>query len=130
MRIFVIPAVALLLSGVVSSNSRAQDVLVFSGVPVARSSASIEDCSYTVLADEQREESRLVIMKTQAGYQWSSRENRPLIPQESDEFTYFIEPSGAGYITIEKGKDNYVYMEHISLGLETLTYWGMSDGFK
>ena len=59
--------------------------------------------------------------------------------QKSGAFDYFIEPGGAGYIKIfdshypsadvqAKGP-RYRFMEHVSIMLGSITYWGSTDRF-
>jgi len=120
---------SLLLLIAIPAISVAQDVLVFAGTPLIRGTASYDNSSNIELSKDQRKEFRLVIMKTPAGYRWASRENRPLNMKESGNFTHFVEPNGAGYIKIAKSKDRFLYMEHVSTGFQTHTYWGTAQSF-
>ena len=78
---------------------------------------------------------------------WASRDNRELIYTKSGFFHIFLDPRGSGYVKIadasafseklganvytEKlGTNIYMYYEHLSAGLDTLTYWGTAESFS
>jgi hypothetical protein len=48
---------------------------------------------------------------------------------DSGQFTYFVHTGGAGYVKVfngsrEAAKAPADYVEHISVGFQTITYWG------
>lgn len=103
------------------------DQIVFEGTPVVRARGSLEKSYNEQLSEKGQEEYKLIIVKTGDDYIWRSRENKKLVYHKSGIYDYFNQPEGAGYIKITKNEDGYVYMEHIHLGLETITYWGISE---
>ncbi len=92
------------------------------------------------LSDAEQEEFRVVITIRDGRYYWISREGRELIHHRSGVFHYFIDPTGGGYVKVfdtglvpESLRDpgpRFQYLEHVTLGLETITYWGASDDFR
>lgn len=67
-------------------------------------------------------------------FYWATRENVELIPRRSGIYTIFVAVNGSGYIRIigpemkkiifKKGEIPYDYMEHLLLGLSTISYYG------
>jgi len=62
---------------------------------------------------------------------------KPLIHSVSGAFHYFTDPSGGGYIKVvdqrllmEKKNPRYLYMEHLTLWMQTLTYCGTAEDFS
>jgi len=79
----------------------------------------------------------LVIVKRGNSYYWASREMKPLIRTVSGAFHYFTDPNGGGYIKVvdrrllmEKKNPRYLYMEQLTLWMQTITYWGTADAFS
>jgi hypothetical protein len=83
---------------------------------------------------------RVTIIRRGDRYFWTSREDRELLHQTSGMFHYFIDPRGGGYIKVldthmlpaslrERGP-RFRYMEHLTLWLDTITFWGTSEGFR
>ena len=113
------------------------DTVVLSGVPTIRVTSSSESTSRKDLSDAERQEYGVVIIKRGDEYFWASRENKRLVYSASGAFHYFIAPEGSGYIKVadpkllmEKGKTGFLYMEHVHLWFETITYWGTADRFN
>ncbi len=81
-------------------------------------------------------EFKCTITKIEDQYYWTTRENLELIPTRSGAYITFVATNGAGYIKIidpEIKNDPtsgewgpYDYMEHLLLGLSTVTYFGKS----
>ncbi len=92
------------------------------------------------LSDAEQEEFRVVITTRDGRYYWISREGRELIHHRSGVFHYFIDPTGGGYVKVvdtgllpESLRDpgpRVQYLEHVTLGLHTITYWGASEDFR
>jgi hypothetical protein len=99
----------------------------------------------TVAATEQRSEKveskdapnlTCVISKIGENFYWASRENRPLTPSRSGAFLVFVAEGGTGYIKIiipdmkeaaalmGETEAKYDYVEHITFGLGSVTYYG------
>lgn len=103
------------------------EVVVIKGTPIIQSKSSVEESKNFQLSESQQAESRLIITKIGQKYYWSSRQDRELTKHESGIYTTFLETKGAGYVKAMKSADKVLYMEHMGLGLETITYWGVAD---
>ncbi|OGP28836.1 MAG: hypothetical protein A2038_04205 [Deltaproteobacteria bacterium GWA2_57_13] len=96
--------------------------------------------SRLLLSEPDRTKYRVTIIRRGDRYFWKSREDLELVHHISGAFHYFIEPRGGGYIKIfdthtlpESMRDpgpRFCYMEHLTLWLGTITYWGASDEFR
>lgn len=60
------------------------------------------------------------------GYVWASRGNRALNKSEAGDWVYFVSPEGSGYVKVYTGAASvpYEYVEHVTDGYRTFTYWG------
>ncbi len=79
-----------------------------------------------------------VISRIGNNYYWASRENTPLGSVESGAFVTFVAVNGSGYVRIIKPEmkkaaslmseteDLYDYVEHLLIGLRSVTYYGKS----
>lgn len=113
--------------------------MVFNATPDSRVDSSAEKSARQVLTESKRNEFRLLITKVGDQYFWTTRENAPLIHTLSGAFHIFTDASGGGYVKIfdtgilpQSMRDpgpRYQYMEHLHLGLGSITYWGFSDQF-
>ena len=104
-----------------------QELVVLNGTPNIQNKSSLEVSGNFSLTEFQQAESRLIITKKGQKYYWTTRQNRELIKHESGIYTIFMESNGAGYVKAMKSADKVLYMEHMGLGLETITYWGTAD---
>jgi len=78
----------------------------------------------SILSDEQKDKSRVLITKQGGKYFWATRENKEFFPVVSGIYIFYISP-GAGYVKINTVTNEY--FEHMSLGLNTFTYWGNAE---
>ncbi len=128
MKKYLLVAILILMFG---EFSFAQDqIVVLNGLPMVQNRATFESSTNAELSDSQSNEYRLLIIKQDDNYYWASRNNKQLILRVSGAFQIFIEPSGAGYIKIMSSDEGVLYMEHMSLGLQTVTYWGMASSYN
>jgi hypothetical protein len=77
-----------------------------------------------------------VISKIGQDYYWASRENRPMVRIEAGAFITFVALDGAGYVRmVAPGEKKTVslmgdteakfdYVEHLLIGLKSVTYYG------
>lgn len=96
--------------------------------------------SRELLSEPDRTKYRITIIRRAGRYFWTSREDRELVHHASGAFHYFIEPRGGGYIKVfdthtlrESMRDpgpRFRYMEHLTLWLGTITYWGATEEFR
>ena len=106
----------------------AQEEIVFIGIPEIRINESGVRRISEKLATEKATEFECTITKIDDGFHWSSRENVTLLSTQSGIFTTFIATNGSGYIRIISGntEKRFDYIEHLLLGLRTITYYGKS----
>jgi hypothetical protein len=126
-----------LLTLIVASDALSQaPETVFRGRPAIK---------VTVAATEQRAEKvrstdapnlACVISHIGDNVYWASRENKPLTVSQSGAFIIFVAEGGAGYIKVINPtmkaeaslmgdtEAKYDYVEHISFGLGSVTYYG------
>jgi len=99
--------------------------IVFEGTPQYRCSTSFDKDVRDKIVGEDQINYKVLITKDENGYLWSSREKRSLNHNLSGIYQYFVNPQGSGYIKLVKNEDgSYSYMEHMTSGLQTITYWG------
>ena len=133
------PLVSLLLVAILASPAIAETVVI-NATPTAKVASGPDETERLVLAEADREKSRLVILKRDGRYLWASRENRELSYQLSGAFHYFIDPAGGGYVkvfdshmlpaSLRDPGPRYRYMEHVTLWLGTITYWGATEELR
>ena len=127
---------AISLFGVSVGQTSAEDKVVFSGVPDSRVISGVDKQSRAVLSNAERAEYRVVITKRDGKYYWTSREDKELFHFESGVFHWFIAPT-SGYIKLvdraflmdKTDTPGYLYVEHLTLWLDTYTYWGVGERF-
>jgi hypothetical protein len=127
-----IAAVLLLVAPALAQN-------VLDAEPTVRVDSNENAATRRVLPAVERAKNKVIIIKKGAHYLWASRGGRELVHQTSGAFDYFIEPGGAGYIKVfdthyasadpqTKGP-RYQFMEHVTLMLNSITYWGTTNRF-
>tara|TARA_Y100000746_G_scaffold219427_1_gene216911 strand:- start:409 stop:804 length:396 start_codon:yes stop_codon:yes gene_type:complete len=109
------------------------ETIVFSAYPIKKTEIFNFTSSDIKLKDQEYLDYQCIIVKKNDKYYWKSREYKELLKVESGSFHIFIAKNGAGYIKIKKeqiiGLD-YLYMEHIHLGLDSITYFGHLGSYK
>jgi hypothetical protein len=113
--------------------------VVLDAKPTVRIDSDASSTTRSVLSNADQDNSRIRIAKQGNRYIWVSRENRELSYQSSGAVHYFIDPRGSGYVkvldTLNLPKSThtpgprYEYMEHLTLLLGSITYWGATDTF-
>jgi hypothetical protein len=98
------------------------------------------ETSRRLLSEPDRTKWRVTIISRGGRYFWASREDRELFYRPSGAFHLFIDPLGGGYIKVfdthtqpefMRGPGpRFQYMEHLTLWLQTFTYWGASEEFR
>ncbi len=116
----------LLLPTVAFSSS---EYLVLNGIPIVQSKGNIQQSENVKLTESQQNEYRLLITKKGDDCFWTSRENRPLSKMQSGNISIFIESGGAGYIQVSEQNGQIFYLEHMAIGFQIVTYWGISEKF-
>jgi len=125
------------LEDLIKPENQATEEIVFTGIP--RIKILIENGSQGTpekLSQAKSIEYKCTITKVDNKYYWTTRENVELISVQSGIYTTFIAVNGAGYVRIidpemkkiafKEGDQPYDYMEHLLLGLSTISYYGTS----
>ena len=80
-----------------------------------------------------------VIKEKDGKFYWETRGNKPLFKIDSNAFVIYVAVDGSGYVRILKPEfkqaaaaisateKNYDYVEHLLLGLRTVTYYGAAN---
>ena len=132
-------SVVLVLLGMSAASVRVSgaDEIVLSGRPMTKIESSTKGTKQFGLTPEQQSEFALMIVKRGDSYLWASREMKTLIHSVSGAFHYFTDPNGGGYIKVvdrrlllEEENPRYLYMEHMTLWMQTFTYWGTAKEFN
>ena len=111
------------------SNSLSQKSVtevIISGLPIKKDMSDIEGTEQIELSKSEQWNYRLEIVKKGNKYYWSSRENKELLFSKSSQYYNFIERHAAGYIRIIQTENGVLYMEHLTLGMKNITYWGIA----
>ena len=108
-----------------------QESLAFSnrliGRPVAKASCEATGCTHTTLDDTQASQSEMVITKAGFEYIWTSREGKLLRREKSGVFDLYKDPSSSDYVKVFSDDEKCLYMEHLQITFQTITYWGTCE---
>lgn len=116
----------------------AQEELVFTGIPTIKISEGGTSRTPEKLSKSKAIEYKCTITKMDNKYYWTTRENVELIPIAGGAFITFLASNGSGYIRIVdpelkdavsimgETEEKFDYVEHLLLGLKTITYYGKS----
>lgn len=119
------------------SIANAETKLVFAGKPLVRVQDAGIDRNSSDVAPAQAKEFEVLITQDGEDFFWASRENKPLLRLENQNFITFVAIDGVGYIKIAKPRTvqlmkqklpNYpfTYIEHLTAGLTAYTYFGVA----
>jgi hypothetical protein len=120
----------LLLLSVLSIQPADAKTLILSGIPDIQTRSTPEESVRIEMDSVKKKNHRVLIIKEGDEYIWESRERRKLIRSTQGPLTLFIDPTGGGYIKVAPSEGKIIYMEHISQGLNTFTYWGIVEHFE
>ena len=99
--------------------------LVFVGNPSTKTELVSDKVTQKNLNAARQQELQVAIVKKGARYFWKTREMKELEKHESGKFTTYLATDGAGYIKIDSNASQATaYIEHLTLGLNTITYQG------
>ena len=80
------------------------------------------------------------ISKIDGKFYWASRRNTPLVLVEGPAFDTYVAANGAGYVRVirpeakqaasamSETEKRFDYVEHIVIGLRSVTYYGLRQG--
>lgn len=113
--------------------------VVLNAAPTVRVVSGEDSTERAVLSEAEREEYRVVITVRDGRYFWTSREGAELVHSRFGAFDWFKDPGGGGYVKVLDAErlpeflrdpgPRFVYMEHLTIWLGTITYWGSSETF-
>ena len=122
-----------------AAEASAQAVTVFSGIPTVKVSESGVDRSSETLTRASAADAGCVISEIAGEYYWATRQNKQMTRHESGAFITFVAVDGSGYVrVIAPGRKKEVtlgspagrqfdYVEHLVLGLGSITYYGVRE---
>ena len=96
--------------------------LVVLGTPFVKVESFSDQTKRYELTNKQMKEYQVMISQEGNKFYWNSREGKELKRNATLGFVYYVNAEGSGYIKISNVDNSY--MEHITLGLATITYWG------
>jgi hypothetical protein len=102
-----------------------EEINVIKAQPTTKFKVSSEESVKTKLNSSESTKNLVWIVKKNGEYFWKSRENRKIDHFAGGLYHYFIDPRGGGYVKVEQGLDGEIkFLEHVSIGLTTFTYFG------
>lgn len=110
----------------------------FEGTPFKRVQNSFENRQTFDLDADERGEFSVRIVQEGENYFWATRDNTPMVKVESGIYVTYIAANGSGFVRTlnETARDAFLqapdnniigqitYIEHLLLGLESITYYG------
>lgn len=133
-RILVFTGVALMCLGVAASRLTAQEDrwppkieipanATLEGTPEVMIATFEGGTTRRVLGPAQAASDRLTISVVDGRFYWTSRGDRPLDLNWSDDFTYLSAEPGR-YVRFTRLDDRISYIEHVDMGFGSVTWWG------
>jgi hypothetical protein len=120
----------------------AEEFIVFTGVPELKISEGGVNRVPETLTKDKAIKFKCTVTKIDDKYYWTSRENVELVPIASGAFITYWAVNGSGYVRLVKPEmkgevrklgavagdpeANFDYVEHLLLGLKSVTYYGKS----
>ncbi len=98
------------------------------GHPLTKASCEATVCNHMELTETDQAKYEMIITESKDQYFWTSRESKLLYRSKSGAFIFFINQDGSGYIKATIINGQCQYLEHIGIGLQTITYWGTCEG--
>lgn len=112
---------------------------LFRGKPEMKVSEGGIERTLHVLASSEATNLLCVISRIGDKYYWASRENVELVAMEAGAYVTFVAANGSGYVRVllpalkeaaaagNPTESKFDYVEHILLGLRSITYYGQRD---
>jgi hypothetical protein len=120
----------------------AEEFIVFTGAPEIKISEGGVSRVPETLKKDKAIKFKCTITKADGKYYWASRENVELVPIASGAFITYWAVNGSGYVRLVKPEmkgevrklgavagdpeEKFDYVEHLLLGLKSVTYYGKS----
>jgi hypothetical protein len=93
------------------------------GIPTVRLDSAQAGATRRHLSGTEASKDRLTVTVVNGQFYWTSRGNSPLRLSSSGVFTYLSSEPGQ-YIRLTRLNDKISYVEHVDLGLGSVTWWG------
>lgn len=132
--------IAIITAFLIATTSAFANETVIAVEPFARVKSAVSDTVREKLSSSEAKKNALVISKNGSEYIWVTRQSRQLVYVQSGAFHLFIDPRGGGYVkifdqqalpeTMRQSGPRFRWYEHVSTGLETITYWGEANAFQ
>ena len=135
-------AILILLFLTVATPLFAKELVIFTGIPEIKISEGGVNRVPENLTKDKAIKFQCTITKIDDKYYWTSRENVELIPIASGAFITYWAVNGSGYVRVIKPEmkeevkkigamagdpeEKFDYVEHLLLGLKSVTYYGKS----
>ena len=111
--------------------------VVLTGIPTVKVNSSEETTSRTVLTEIEQRAARVLLVRRDKKFLWVTQGNKLVSHINRGSQHLFLDPEAGNYLKIfsqpttsgERGRE-YVYIEHVNQGPETVTYWGRADIFE
>jgi len=97
------------------------------GRPETKASCDITGCLHEQLDTKDGAKVELVITRSGDTYYWTSRDVILLSKEKSSEVLTSFIAGGRGYVRTIAVEGRCSYMEHLTLALSTVTYWGACE---
>jgi len=126
----------------IASPMFAKEEIVFTGIPEMKISEGGISRVPEILSKSRAIENKCTITKIDDKYYWTTRENVELIPISRGAFITFWAVEGQGYVRVVRPEmkeevkqpgamagdpeGKFDYVEHLLLGLKSVTYYGRS----
>jgi len=113
-----------------------KEKIVFSGMPKMKISEAGTSRVVDEMSGAKAIEFKCTITKIEDKYYWATRESKEMVLTRSGAFITFIAVNGSGYVRIinpdlkemaslmGETEEKFDYIEHLLLGLKTITYYG------
>lgn len=131
--------IAIITALFISATSAVANEAVIAAEPFIRVRSSASEAAREKLSSSEAKSNALVISKSGSEYIWVSRQSRQLVYLRSGAYHLFIDPRGGGYVKVfdqnvlpeamRQPGPRFRWYEHVSVGLETITYWGEGNAF-
>ncbi len=135
-------AILTLIFLTIASPLFAKEMIIFTGVPEIKISEGGVNRVPENITKDKAIKFKCTITNIDNKYYWTSRENIELIPIASGAYITYWAVNGSGYVRVVKPElkeevkkfgamtgdpeEKFDYMEHLLLGLKSVTYYGKS----
>lgn len=133
-------AIVTVTTFLIATTSAFANEAVIAAEPFSRVTSAASDTAREKLSSSEAKKNALVISKIGSEYIWATRQSRKLEYVQSGAFHLFIDPRGGGYVKVfdqhalpdamRQLGPRFRWYEHVSTGLETITYWGETNAFQ